>query len=71
LVTNDITTTGASVTNLTKKISSKQDTVTHMQTNLIQQMSRADAAISAMEQQVTQITNLFAAMQQASKSITG
>jgi flagellar hook-associated protein 2 len=71
LVTNDITTTGASVTNLTKKISSKQDTVTQMQTNLIQQMSRADAAISAMEQQVTQITNLFAAMQQASKSITG
>lgn len=71
LVANDITTTGASVTNLTKKISSKQDTVTQMQTNLIQQMSRADAAISAMEQQVTQITNLFAAMQQASKSITG
>ncbi|HMJ63419.1 MAG TPA: flagellar filament capping protein FliD, partial [Bryobacteraceae bacterium] len=71
LITNDITTTGDSVTNLTKKISSKQDTVTHMQTNLIQQMSRADAAISAMEQQVTQITNLFAAMQQASKSITG
>jgi len=71
LVTNDITTTGASVTNLLKKISSKQDTVTHMQTNLIQQMSRADAAISAMEQQVTQITNLFAAMEQASKSLTG
>ena len=71
LITNDITTTGDSVTNLTKKISSKQDTVTHMQTNLIQQMSRADAAISAMEQQVTQITNLFAAMAQASKSITG
>jgi flagellar hook-associated protein 2 len=71
LVANDISATGASVTNLTKKISSKQDTVTQMQTNLIQQMSRADAAISAMEQQVTQITNLFAAMQQASKSITG
>jgi flagellar hook-associated protein 2 len=71
LVTNDITTTGASVTNLMKKISSKQDTVTHMQTNLIQQMSRADAAIASMEQQVTQITNLFSAMQQASKSITG
>jgi flagellar hook-associated protein 2 len=71
LVASDITTTGASVTNLTKKISSQQDTVTHMQTNLIQQMSKADAAISAMEQQLTQITNLFAAMQQASKSITG
>ena len=71
LVANDITTTGASVTNLMKKISSKQDTVTQMQTNLIQQMSRADAAISAMEQQVTQITNLFAAMEQASKSLTG
>jgi len=71
LVANDITATGASVTSLTKKISAKQDTVTQMQTNLIQQMSRADAAIAALEQQVTQITNLFAAMQQASKSITG
>jgi len=68
---HNITTTGASVANLMKKISSKQDSVTLMQTNLIQQMSRADAAISAMEQQVTQITNLFAAMAQASKSITG
>jgi flagellar hook-associated protein 2 len=71
LVATDISTTGASVTNLTKQISSKQDSVTQMQTALIQQMSKADAAISAMEQQLTQITNLFLAMQQASKSITG
>jgi flagellar hook-associated protein 2 len=71
LVATDFSSTGASVTNLTKKISSKQDSVTQMQTALIQQMSRADAAISAMEQQLTQITNLFTAMQQASKSITG
>ncbi|MGH9694380.1 MAG: flagellar filament capping protein FliD, partial [Bryobacteraceae bacterium] len=70
LITNDISSTAASVTNLSKKISRQQDTVTQMQTNLIQKMSRADAAIAAMEQQVTQITNLFSAMQQASKSLT-
>jgi len=40
-----------------------------MQTNLIQQMSKADAAIAAMEQKVTQITNLFSAMEQAAKSL--
>jgi len=71
LVASDISSTASSVTNLTKKISREQDTVTQMQTNLIQQMSKADAAIAAMEQKVTQITNLFSAMQQASKSISG
>ena len=56
---------------MNNKISREQDTVTQMQTNLIQKMSKADAAIAAMEQKVTQITNLFSAMQQASKSING
>ena len=71
LVATDITSLSASAANLTKKISSEQDTVNTLQTNLIQQMSKADAAISQMEQQVTQITNLFAAMQQASRTING
>jgi flagellar hook-associated protein 2 len=71
LVAGDISSTASSVTNLSNKISREQDTVTQMQTSLIQQMSRADAAIAAMEQKVTQITNLFSAMQQASKSING
>ena len=34
-------------------------------------MARADAAIASLQQQVTQITNLFAAQTQASKNITG
>jgi len=68
-VASDISSTASSVTNLTKKTSREQDTVTQMQTNLIQQMSKADAAIAAMEQKVTQITNLFSAMEQAAKSL--
>jgi flagellar capping protein FliD len=69
LVAGDISSTASSVANLSKKISQEQDTVTQMQTNLIRQMSKADAAIAAMEQKVTQITNLFSAMEQASKSL--
>ena len=69
LVAGDISSTASSVANLSKKISQEQDMVTQMQTNLIRQMSKADAAIAAMEQKVTQITNLFSAMEQASKSL--
>jgi len=69
LVAGDISSIASSVTNLSQKISRQQDTVTQMQTNLIQQMSKADAAIAAMEQKVTQITNLFSAMEQAAKSL--
>jgi flagellar hook-associated protein 2 len=69
LVAGDISSTASSVTNLSQKITREQDTVTQMQTNLIQQMSKADAAIAAMEQKVTQITNLFSAMEQAAKSL--
>ena len=69
LVAGDISSIGSSVTNLSQKISRQQDTITQMQTNLIQQMSKADAAIAAMEQKVTQITNLFSAMEQAAKSL--
>ena len=71
LVAGDISSIGSSVTNLNKKISQQQDTITQMQTNLIQQMSKADAAIAVMEQKVTQITNLFSAMEQAAKSLNG
>jgi hypothetical protein len=59
------------VSNVTKKLSAQQDSITLLQTNLTQQMAKADAAISAMEQQVTQITNLFSAMQQAARTFSG
>ena len=62
---------GNSVTSLTAKISSKQDQVTRLQTSLNAQMAAADAAISSLESQNTEVTNLFLAMTQASKNITG
>jgi flagellar hook-associated protein 2 len=49
------------VTNLQTQITNKQIQLTQLQTNLTQQMATADAAISALEQQQTQITDLFAA----------
>jgi flagellar hook-associated protein 2 len=71
LITTNINSLGTSITNITNKISSEEDQVTQLQTNLTAQMSAADAAVAALQQQVTQITNLFAAQMQASKDITG
>jgi flagellar hook-associated protein 2 len=61
---------GTSITNLGTKISSEQDTVNQLQTNLTQQMATADATIAALEDQVTQITDLFSAMQQQAKTLS-
>jgi flagellar hook-associated protein 2 len=71
LITTDTNSLANSIKNITAKISSEQDRVTLLQTNLIAQMAAADAAVASLQQQVTQITNLFAAQLQASKSITG
>jgi flagellar hook-associated protein 2 len=49
------------VTNLQTQITNKQTQLTQMQSNLTQQMATADAAISSLEQQQNQITDLFAA----------
>lgn len=45
------------------EISSDQDNVNNLQQTLIQQMAAADAAISSLEQQLTEITGLFNAQQ--------
>jgi flagellar hook-associated protein 2 len=62
---------GTSISNLTTEISNKQAQVTQLQTNLTTQMAAADAAISALQGQDTEITDLFSAEQQESKDITG
>ncbi|MBV9502006.1 MAG: flagellar filament capping protein FliD [Acidobacteriaceae bacterium] len=56
---------------LTQKINSDQDQVNQLQQTLTQQMASADATISNLEQQVTEITNLFSAMQTESRAISG
>jgi len=53
-LTNDYSTLG-------KKITADQDQINTLQTNLTNQMSTADAAISEMEQQLSYVTSLFSA----------
>ncbi len=71
LITDASNSIGTSIINLTTEIGNKQDYIAQMQTNLTAQMAAADAAISSLESQVTEITDLFAAQAQASKNITG
>lgn len=53
------------ITNTNNRISDKQDQVDQLQQQLLEQMSAADAAIAAMEQQYSYITGMFQAMQVA------
>jgi len=53
------------ITNLSNQIDDKQTQVDNLQTQLQQQMSAADAAIAAMQQQYTYMSNVFQAMQTA------
>ncbi len=53
-LTNDYSVLGA-------KITADQDQINTLQTNLTNQMSTADAAISEMEQQLSYVTSLFSA----------
>lgn len=62
------TSLGTQLTDIASQITTQQNKVTLLQTSLTNQMSAADATISSMEQQVTQITNLFSAMQQYNKN---
>ncbi len=62
---------GTSITNLTNQISAKQTQVTQMQTDLTTQMAQADAAISSLQGQLSEITGLFTAENQVSQNING
>jgi flagellar hook-associated protein 2 len=54
-----------------KQISGQETSINNLQQTLANQMASADAAISSLEQQVSEITDLFTTMQQVSKSLTG
>jgi flagellar hook-associated protein 2 len=62
---------GTSITSLTTQISNKQTQVTQLQTNLTTQMAQADAAISALQGQLSEITDLFTSENQVSQNING
>lgn len=55
------------ITNITNSINDKQDQIDKLQTRLQTQMSAADAAIAAMQQQYSYMSNMFQAMQTASQ----
>ncbi len=51
------------LSDLKTKVAADQTQIATLQTNLTNQMSKADAAIASMEQQLTYMTSLFAAQQ--------
>ena len=59
------------LTKIGTQISADQANVNNLQQTLTQKMATADAAISSLEQQVSEVTDLFSAMQQDSKNVTG
>jgi flagellar capping protein FliD len=63
LITQQTQSFAASINTLTSKISTDQANLATFQTNLTNQMAQADAVIAQLEQQVNQITSLFAAEQ--------
>src|SRR6185437_6231771 len=58
-----INTVLSGITRKTAQITDEQDKLNLLQTNLAQQMSAADAAIAALEQQQNYLQSLFGAMQ--------
>jgi flagellar capping protein FliD len=50
------------ISSLTKQISDKQDRLNLLQQSLTEQMSKADAMISSLQQQASYYTDLFATM---------
>jgi flagellar hook-associated protein 2 len=71
IITQQTQSIASSLSTLTTKISTDQTNLAAFQTNLTNQMAQADAAIAALEQQTSEITDLFAAQQTLSKSISG
>lgn len=57
------------LTDLSTKISSEQDQLNTLQTNLTNQSAKADATISNLEQQLSYITSLFSATQTQENAI--
>jgi flagellar hook-associated protein 2 len=60
---------GTSITNLATQITNKQAQVSQLQSTLTTQMAAADAALSSLEGQLSQVTDLFAAETLQSQNI--
>src|SRR5581483_4775255 len=65
---NDLAT---EVTSIGSRITDDQDKLTTLQQTLTQQMAKADSLIASLQQQTTNITNLFNAMKVNQQSISG
>ena len=56
------------IKNLGDQITAKQNQVSQLQTTLTNQMAAADAMISTIQQQYSEISSMFDAMQTAAKT---
>lgn len=65
VLTQDIATIKSSITSANAQISAKDNQVTQLQANLTQQMAAADAMIYELQQQATQMQDMFTAIQDA------
>jgi len=65
LLTTTETNVQSQITSLGNTITIKQNQVDQLQTQLTNQMAKADAAIATMEQQYSYMTSMFSAMQTA------
>jgi flagellar capping protein FliD len=63
LLTGAQTDTQTQITNLGGQIANDQTQISNLQTNLANQMAAADTSISMMQQQYSEISGMFAAMQ--------
>jgi len=63
LISQESSSLASSISSLATKISSDQTYISNLQSTITAQMAAADASISALQQQVTQITSLFTAEQ--------
>jgi flagellar hook-associated protein 2 len=68
ILPNAATSLQTELTNTASQISTDQDRVNQLQTNLTNQMDAADATIASMEQQLSYLTSVFQAMQDNSKN---
>jgi flagellar hook-associated protein 2 len=71
IITDTVESLKSQISKTNDQIDSQQQRVDLLQTSLMDQMAKADSAIYAMEQQADYFKNLFEAMKQDSKNITG
>ena len=71
LLTEDTKSITTELSQIGTQISSDQTNINNLQTSLTNQMATADATISSLEQQVTEITDLFTTMQENEMAQSG